>query len=159
MRIFRLILPVFLLSAPLVTATERQITCKVVGISDGDTLSCLYNNKPLKVRLQYIDAPENRQPFGNRAKQALATLVFKQPVTLRISGYDKYQRLLAEVYLQDKNVNLALVEQGMAWAYQQSLPIYEQAQRQAQSKKIGLWQDPNPINPSDWRKISSSTNK
>lgn len=147
---------IFLLLTPLVEATERQIVCKVVGISDGDTLTCLFERKPLKVRLQYIDAPENHQPFGNRAKQALAALVFKQPVTLKISGYDKYQRLLAEVYLQDKNVNLTLVEQGMAWAYRQSLPMYEQAQQQAQKKKIGLWRDPNPINPADWRKMSSS---
>lgn len=150
MRFLHLLL-ICLFLAPLATATERQITCKVVGISDGDTLSCLYNNKPLKVRLQYIDAPENDQPFGNRAKQALSALAFKKPITLRITGYDKYQRLLAVAFDGQTNINLAQVEQGMAWAYRETQPIYQQAQIHAQQKKIGLWRDPNPIEPADWR--------
>lgn len=146
------LLLILLLFCPLATGAVRQMECKVVGISDGDTLTCLFERKPLKVRLQYIDAPEKSQPFGNKAKQALATLVFKQSVRLQISGYDKYQRLLAVVYLNEKNINLALVEQGMAWAYRQSQPIYENAQHAAQRRKIGLWREENPINPSDWRK-------
>ena len=150
MRFLHLLL-ICLFLAPLTTATERQITCKVVGISDGDTLSCLYNNKPLKVRLQYIDAPESEQPFGNRAKQALSALAFKKPITLRITGYDKYQRLLAVAFDGQTNINLAQVEQGMAWAYRETQPIYQQAQIHAQQKKIGLWRDPNPIEPADWR--------
>lgn len=150
MRFLHLLL-ICLFLAPLTTATERQITCKVVGISDGDTLSCLYNNKPLKVRLQYIDAPESEQPFGNRAKQALSALVFKKNITLRITGYDKYQRLLAVAFNGQKNVNLAQVEQGMAWAYRETQPIYQQAQNYAQQYRIGLWRDPNPIHPTDWR--------
>lgn len=100
-----------------VYAAERQLQCKVVGISDGDTLTCLVNKTPLKIRLQHIDAPEQAQPYGNKAKQALAQFVFQQNITAIVSGYDRYQRLLATLYLNDKNINLALVENGMAWAY------------------------------------------
>lgn len=136
-------------------ANERQINCKVVGISDGDTLSCLVNKTPLKVRLIHIDAPEQSQPYGNRAKQALAQLVFKQNITAVISGYDRYQRLLATLYLNGKNINLALVENGMAWAYTTKRE-YIEAQNQAKHAKIGLWQDKFPINPSQWRKEHTS---
>lgn len=152
--------PIFLFLLPLATAAERQIQCKVVGISDGDTLTCLFEHKPLKVRLQHIDAPESAQPFGKRAKQTLSNLAFKQEVKLLVSGYDKYDRLLAVVYnYRNENLNLKLVEQGMAWAYRQTQPIYQQAQERAQTAKLGLWQDRNPINPADWRanKRSHST--
>lgn len=132
-------------------AAERQIQCKVVGIADGDTLTCLHNRNQLKVRLQHIDAPESGQAFGQKAKQALTKMVFKKQVRLQISGYDRYQRVLAVVWDGQKNVNLALVEQGMAWAYRQTQPIYQQAQTAAQQKRLGLWADSNPIEPSEWR--------
>ena len=106
-------------------ATERQMACWVVGVSDGDTLTCLLpTKKQFKVRLQEIDAPEKGQPFGKKAKQYLSQLVFKQNVTLSVSGYDRYQRILATVQAQDF----------------------------AQQQKIGLWRDPNPVAPYEWRK-------
>lgn len=151
---YRFIFTIFfsLCILPLTELQARQLQCKVVGISDGDTLTCLYNRNQLKVRLQHIDAPESAQAFGNKAKQSLAKLAFKKEVILNISGYDKYQRLLAVVYdLNGNNINLAQVQQGMAWAYRQTQPIYLQAQQQAQMQRIGLWQDKNPINPADWR--------
>lgn len=137
-------------------AADHHLQCKVVGISDGDTMTCLVNKAQLKVRLVHIDAPEQAQPYGNKAKQALATLAFGKKVTLAVKGYDRYQRLLAVAYLENgKNINLALVQQGMAWTYRQTEPQYEYAQQQAQAAKIGLWQDRNPINPADWRKLQS----
>lgn len=151
---YRFIFTIFfsLCILPLTELQARQLQCKVVGISDGDTLTCLYNRNQLKVRLQHIDAPESAQAFGNKAKQSLAKLAFKKEVILDISGYDKYQRLLAVVYdLNGNNINLAQVQQGMAWAYRQTQPMYLQAQQQAQMQRIGLWQDKNPINPADWR--------
>lgn len=143
----------------LLHAQTREIHCRVVGVSDGDTLTCLLDRKQIKVRLLYIDAPESAQPFGNRAKQALSSMVFKRRVTLKSNGYDRYQRLLAEVFDErGRNVNLALVQQGMAWAYSQTLPIYRQAEQQARQQRRGLWQDKNPINPYEWRKQKSGTN-
>ena len=95
-------------------SAERQVSCWVVGVSDGDTLTCLLpTKKQFKVRLQEIDAPEKGQPFGKKAKQYFSQLVFKQNVTLSVSGYDRYQRILATVYLQEQNINLEMVK--MAW--------------------------------------------
>ena len=137
--------------------TNEKISCKVVGITDGDTLTCLHKRTQLKVRLLYIDAPESAQPYGNKAKQALANLVFKQRVTLHSDGYDRYQRILAVVYDgQARNINLQLVKKGMAWAYRETQPIYENAMLKAKQEKQGLWQDKSPINPAEWRKAQSS---
>lgn len=106
----------------------------------------------IKVRLLHIDAPESSQPFGNKAKQALSNLAFKKQVTLQSIGYDKYGRVLAVVYDRNVNINLKLVEQGIAWAYRQTQLIYEQTQEQARSRRIGLWNDTRPIEPTEWRK-------
>ncbi|NBI42154.1 nuclease [[Haemophilus] felis] len=135
---------------------QRNLTCRVVSVADGDTLTCsLKNNKKIKVRLAEIDAPEKAQPFGKKSRQLLGRLVHKREVLLVVSGYDRYQRTVATVYNgQNRNINLIMVQEGMAWAYERYAkdPRYLAAQRQAERKRIGLWRDPQPIKPEEWRK-------
>ena len=133
----------------------RTADCFVVGISDGDTFTCLTaNRKPIKVRLAEIDAPEKAQPFGKKSRQMLGSLIHKRHVTLDIQGYDRYQRTLATVHdKQGQNINLIMVQQGMAWAYRQYLHdvAYLQAEQTAREHRRGLWRDPSPIEPHLWR--------
>ena len=138
-----------------ISLQARTADCFVVGISDGDTFTWLTaNRKTIKVRLAEIDAPEKAQPFGKKSRQMLASLIHKRHVTLNIRGYDRYQRTLATVYdKQRQNINLIMVQQGMAWAYRQYLQnvAYLQAEQTAREHRRGLWRDPSPIEPHLWR--------
>ncbi|QEY27134.1 nuclease [Neisseria zalophi] len=128
--------------------------CKVVGVTDGDTLTCLSSEKvPIKVRLNQIDAPEHKQDFGKAAKKALSAYVFGKNVNLRTNGRDKYGRTIAEVYLDGTNINKAMVTSGYAWAYREYMidNEYLELEAVARSKNKGLWSQPNPIYPSEFR--------
>lgn len=91
----------------------------VVGVIDGDTIDVLVENRPVCVRLAQIDAPERTQAFGTRSRQALSAMVFRQAVTVAEAGPDRYGRTLGTVFVAGVNVNAAMIDQGMAWAYRQ----------------------------------------
>ena len=136
-------------------AADTTIVANVVGVHDGDTLTLRALNEKLKVRLFGIDTPELGQPFGNNAKQALSQMVFGRSVTISSTGKDRYGRTLGTVFSQDKgNVNAELVRMGMAWHYRQysNSTAMQGFEDYAKEHKIGLWADPNPIAPWDWRK-------
>lgn len=90
-------------------------TGRVVGISDGDTISVLHNGKAEKIRLNGIDCPEKRQTFGQRAKQFTSKLAFGKDVTVNTFGHDRYRRTIGNVILPDgRMLNHELVKAGLA---------------------------------------------
>lgn len=135
------------------SAAYADISGRVVGIIDGDTLDVLVNQRPVRVRLAQIDAPEKRQAFGTRARQALSSLTFRHDVTVIEGGPDRYGRTIGTVYVGALNVNNELVRQGMAWAYRRYVtdPAVIQIEAEARSAKRGLWADPSPVPPWDFR--------
>ena len=131
------------------------LTGRVVGITDGDTITLRTTTDTIKVWLTGIDAPEGGQPFGTKAKQALSKLVFGKSVTVDSSGEDRYGRTLGEIIVDGESVNVRLVRGGWAWWYEQYAPDDNQlrdAQQEARQSGRGLWADPNPVPPSDWRR-------
>lgn len=136
--------------------TTQPISCRVVGIADGDTLTCLTEQKQtIKVRLHAIDAPEKQQAFGQQAKKHLSDLVYNKTVTLNIADTDRYGRSVADIQLGSLNVNQQMVKDGYAWAYQRyGGSRYLQDEKAARQAKLGLWRDIQPIEPSQWRKIN-----
>jgi endonuclease YncB( thermonuclease family) len=148
-----LLLSLLLLSLSLFSA---EIIGKVVGVSDGDTITVLddMDQGKFRIRLDKIDAPEKKQAFGNKAKQFLSTLIFGKKVSIRFKSIDNYGRVLGVVSLDGKEINLVMVQSGYAWhySYYDKTPAYIQAEKQARAEKKGLWQDPNPINPFEYRK-------
>lgn len=140
---------------------HAKIPCRVTAVLDGDTLTCTQTkpNEPtrieqIKVRLSYIDAPEKGQAFGQVAKKSLSDMVYQKQVTLKIHGQDKYNRTLAEVFYNDTNINQQMIRLGMAWAYRDFKPsqAYIELENQAKNSRLGLWSEPNPVEPSKWRK-------
>jgi len=133
---------------------------KVVSILDGDTIIVLdTNNETFKVRLASIDAPENSQPFGQQAKQKLSSLIFDRNVSVKWKVRDRYERILGKVENNGQDICLKMIETGYAWHYkrfQQSQQpsdrnSYTEAENRSRQQQIGLWKDPNPIPPWDYR--------
>jgi endonuclease YncB( thermonuclease family) len=143
-----------LLTLATLPALAQTITGRVVGVSDGDTLTLLEpGNKQTKVRLAQIDAPEKSQDFGQVSKQALSDLVFGKSVTVEVETTDRYGRTVGKVLVGEKDANLAQVKAGMAWVYRQYAkdPSYFAAEAAAKAAKVGIWSRPDVIPPWEYR--------
>lgn len=80
------------------TCNAATIDGRVVGVADGDTVTVLDADKVRhKIRLSGIDAPEKKQPFGQRSKQSLSDLVFGMAVTVESDKRDRYGREVGKV--------------------------------------------------------------
>lgn len=134
----------------------QVISGKVVKIADGDTFTLLVNNHDqVKVRLDGIDAPEKKQAFGNKAKQYLSSMIWGVPVTVKVLKKDRYGRSIGKVSTAKvKDVNLEMIKAGYAWHYKEynKEKSYASAEINARKRKLGLWQDKNPIKPQSFRK-------
>ena len=139
----------------------ETIEGRVVGVSDGDTVTVLDSTKTQhKIRLAGIDAPESKQAFGHASKKHLSDLVFSRDVTLDCGNTDKYRREVCVVLVDGKDANLAQVMGGMAWWYRkyqkeqtsQQRASYEAAEATAKAGRIGLWQEAGAVPPWEWRK-------
>lgn len=127
----------------------------VVGVHDGDSLTLLVGGKnEIKVRLEGIDAPELKQPFGSASKKALSDLVFGKTVRLEQTGKDRYKRTLGNIYVDETWINLAMVERGMAWFFAKYSKDgkLKAAAELAQRRAVGLWREAAPQPPWEWRK-------
>jgi endonuclease YncB( thermonuclease family) len=130
-------------------------TGKVVSVRDSDTIPALYHDGELKVRLDCIDAPELRQPYGQRSKQTLSNLLFGRTVRVEDHGRDRYGRLLGRVYYRDLDVNAEMLREGAAWVYRKYChdPDLYRLEREASEGKRGLWGLPEGqrVAPWEWR--------
>ena len=147
-----------LITLPL--AQAETLSGRVVRVTDGDTIVVLDASKVQhKIRLTGIDAPERSQAFGTKSKEHLADLVAGKTVEVDYSKYDRYGRILGKVIVKGEDVNLEQVEAGMAWHYkkyqgEQSASDrvkYSDAELEARRHKLGLWNDPGPIPPWEYR--------
>ncbi len=153
-----------MLLALVCTANAETITGRVVGVADGDTITVLDADKVQhKIRLSGIDAPEKKQPFGNRSKESLSELAFDKTVNVETEKRDRYGRQIGKVLVNGRDVNLVQVERGMAWFYRQyqreqspnDRRLYEAAEDAARADKRGLWRDADPMPPWEFRRNKS----
>jgi endonuclease YncB( thermonuclease family)/methylphosphotriester-DNA--protein-cysteine methyltransferase len=163
MKRFSTILTVIIFWALVVLAQNNVqvvIEGKVVRVADGDTITVLdKENKQHRIRFQGIDAPESKQAFGQKSKQNLSDLVFGKQVTVIYSKMDKYRRVVGKVMLDGKDINIEQIKAGMAWHYKkyedeqppEDRVSYAKAEQEARASKLGLWQEPNPTPPGEYR--------
>lgn len=134
---------------------QESFKAEVISVTDGDTVKVLHDGGPQTIRLNAIDCPEKRQAFGSKAKEFTASLCFKQTVTVVPHGHDRYQRTIADITLPDgRSLNAELVKAGLAWWYRKYAPDNKNLadlEQEARRKRVGLWQDPDPVAPWDFR--------
>lgn len=155
--------PLLLFLLSVTVAHAATITGKVVGVSDGDTLTVLTEAKDsVKVRLHGVDAPEAKQAFGNRAKQELSELVFGKAVRVEVEDKDRYGRTVGRVFVGDIAVNAEMVRRGFAWWYREyakkSVELAT-AEAEARNAKRGLWAEPNAVAPWEFRRTEAEKRK
>jgi endonuclease YncB( thermonuclease family) len=139
-----------------------ELRGKVVSIADGDTITVLDDNKKQnKVRLNGIDAPEKKQAFGAKSKARLGELVAGKDVVVEWKEKDKYGRIVGQIYQGSLDVNLQMVKEGLAWHYKKYSKSAELSRAEAEAKagKKGLWADPNPVPPWEFRRTEKSKKK
>ncbi len=138
-----------------VSPAHADVLARVVSVHDGDTLTVLIERRQVKVRLTDIDAPELHQPFGTRSKQSLSDLCFGKLASLDVRGQDRYKRTIAQVTCEGRDANAEQVRRGYAWTYTRyapaGTPLYAM-QNEARAAQRGLWSDPAPVPPWDWRR-------
>lgn len=134
---------------------KNKASGNVVSVADGDTFTMLdAANQQVKVRLHGIDCPERAQDFGQVARQKLSALVFNQPVRLEVMDTDRYGRTVAIVYTQNGLcVNEELLKAGLAWHYTRydDNEAWARMEKEARKNKTGLWSQPQPVAPWNWR--------
>ena len=135
-------------------AVAGEFKGRVVGVTDGDTITVLHDNRAETVRLVGVDAPEKRQPYGDRARRFAADLAFDHTVTVVTTGRDRNGRVLGEVLLPDgRSLNQELVRAGYAWwfrRYSRDIRL-ARLEEEARQGRRGLWATEAPQAPWDYR--------
>ena len=139
-------------SAPASDAEPRILSGRVVGVTDGDTLTLLVDREQVRIRLAQIDAPESNQPYGKQAKAALSALAFGKPARVEVVDIDRYGRTVGEVFVDGIDVNREMVREGHAWAYTQYSHTTEiiEFEDSARTAKKGLWALPENQREPPW---------
>ncbi|MDQ0607085.1 endonuclease YncB(thermonuclease family) [Variovorax sp. W1I1] len=159
--------PVFLflflgLSIPLLAHAASPRNCLIVGVTDGDTLTARCGRvgayEQVKVRIAAIDAPEKKQPYGQRSRQALSRLCYAEKAVITERDTDRYGRTVADVSCNGEDAGSRMVSEGWAWVYDYNKIATKRGgglfklQDSARSRHLGLWADTKPVPPWDWRK-------
>ncbi|EGO3302088.1 thermonuclease family protein [Salmonella enterica] len=124
----------------LAPSVQANLTGRVVRVIDGDTVVVLTKSeRTVRVRLTGIDAPEKGQPFGQCARQFLASRFGR---IVEVTG----DRILGTLWVDGRDINAELVCGALAWAYHvrnvAQNPANLRCEYAPQEEKKGLWQAP-----------------
>ncbi len=155
-KLFALLFPLFLFT-PFVESATFPFTGKVVAVLDGDTIEVLHHGKAERIRLNGVDSPEKKQPFGQKAKRLTSSIAFGKTVVVVPTQKDRYKRTVGDVFLPNGvNLSYELVRAGLAWWYRKYSDdvVLGVLELEAQLARRGLWSDPHPVPPWEYRRPS-----
>ncbi len=145
-----------LLSILATTAQSEPLAGRIVGVHDGDTLRVNREGKSLRVRLYGVDCPELKQAGGTEARALSRRLTHGRVLLIESKGTDRYKRIIGRVFLLSGNtLSSELVKAGRCWWYKRYAPkdkALAGLEAEARADKRGLWADPDPVPPWEWRK-------
>ncbi|MFY7877448.1 MAG: thermonuclease family protein [Pirellula sp.] len=153
---------VFAMMTSAIVPADETMEAKVKRVIDGDSILVVdSNDMEFEAQLEGIDAPELKQEFGKESLEALTKMLKDQKVKLTWKSKDTYDRLLAQVYLEDKHVNIEMLRSGMAWHFKRYNKSEELAKIELEAKqaKKGLWSKESPLAPWDYRKENKAPDK
>lgn len=142
-----------------------SLSGKVVGVDEGDSLTVYNLNRPVKVRLLAVDAPELDQQFGDLAAEHLRALLNDRFVTVEYWGLGQKNCLIGKVLLDGRDVGAQMIRDGVAWFDSNNkgplsatdCKVYEESQRAAHAEKRGLWQSETAVAP--WEFVKNEAAK
>jgi endonuclease YncB( thermonuclease family) len=136
---------------------QQTARAEVTYITDGDTFECTMSGEEVTIRLYGVDCPEADQPYGDEAEEWLRNAIGGETVSIERIEEGYYGRTIAIVKFNGKNINGALVKNGLAWVSDRYCDRealcdrWRNFQQQARDGDVGLWSQPNPVPPWDYR--------
>lgn len=126
---------------------------KAISVHDGDTLRVVQDGQQMTIRLQGIVAPEIGQPFGTKSRDRFTELARGKQVVIHPDKPDRFGRLIARVEVNGSDVGSQMVADGLAWHLKRfdPSPALAAAEQRARRASAGLWSDPQPVPPWEWR--------
>ena len=173
MKIFWVVLLLALASRAVNAAT---LDGRVVGVADGDTITVLdADRQQHKIRLGGHrcsgKGPALRASVESRTYRGWSS---GKEVRVEWDKRDKYKRIVGKVWVQPADcptcpmtldAGHAQITVGLAWWYRkyareqapQDRGAYEFSEQEARAKRVGLWSEPDPVPPWEWRRSSRRT--
>ncbi|MDP3480383.1 MAG: thermonuclease family protein [Desulfoprunum sp.] len=149
---------VFLLSVGVVcpVLAGEQSMVRVTRVIDGDSLAVENKGRAYQIRLWGIDSPEWGQSFSSEAKALCRDLVEGRTIEIQEKYRDRFGRVVALVKIDGRVVNEEMIRRGMAWVHirycdEEICAVWRQREREARNRGLGLWADPNPLAPWEYK--------
>src|SRR5215210_265186 len=153
---------VFLMYGPCVVQAS-SLFGRVIEVNGGDVITVSNLNRPVRIKLLGVDAPEMGQAFGDVAKKHLSDLIYDKSVVVEYSGISADGSLAGRVLLNSTDIGAQMIRDGAAWFDLNNLSrlsatdreVYQQSEQAVRSERRGLWQAENPMAPWEFVKAAS----
>lgn len=162
--VVRFVLSCALVAVACVVVEAASLYGKVIEVNSGDVITIFNLNRPVRIKLLGVDAPELDQAFGDVAKKHLSDLVFDKPVLVHYEGIAADKSLIGRVLVNDADIGAQMIRDGAAWFDARNSDrlqatdreVYQQSELAARNERRGLWQQPNPTAPWEFVKAEAA---